>query len=182
MSSRLEKTFINKEAKEITTKDMLYTEILDSNHINSINKLRKQLRKSSLIWIIATTFVSFFNLVSLYELINSKEKLDIPVFILHISFLAVLIFLLIYNLKLFMLFKKENYKKAQYGIVHGKYTARAGSSSKKEHLVNVTFTETNTYLRRVYCLYHEVHSCLNTGDVVLVVSFDGRNSYIVDIY
>ena len=167
----------NNKYKEITSKDLLYTEISPIDMISV-----KKLVKNELIrlYLLSITLL-FFLILSFYLLYKSTiltntlltEELALMLVIIISIFIC-----LVYNFKKIYSFIYNSKPKAQYGIVQSKYTLKSEANADAiiNYYINVNFDFNNTYIRKVKCT-ESIYNNLTVGSDVLVVSFNNKKTY-----
>lgn len=178
-SSRLSKYYDTASKGEIKVYELQYNNIKDED-INNVKKLIRSLNKE----FICHFFIVFlFTILALFMTYDSLKEEPFTItkdLIFMIAIVIALVLVLIYIARQIRSSRKLVYKKAQYGIVKNKYNLKvtAKSGSPKNYYIDATFSDTNTYIRRVLCT-PKTYNILNEGGHVLVISFDNKKSYAV---
>ena len=178
MSSSKLSNFYNDNSKEEVK--ICNVECSDIRHedINNVKALIKYLNKKHLTHSIIIFLFSLLALFMTYSTLKEEGITKESLFLIVMT--LIFTWLLIHVASQIRSSKNYSYKKAQYGIVKSKFEMKvtAKSTSNKEYYVNVSFPNTESYIRRVICT-PKTYNILNEGGHVLVISFDNKKVYAV---
>lgn len=171
------------DLKEIKAKE-LKNNMINDRDIDSIKDLAKALKIKHKLSVIILSYAVFItgiiSISNLVSLIESEITLNMDLVGAFVM-LGVCIFLsyVLYDIMRDIKFlKTSNPQKSQYGVVKEKYiiTETNEGSTSTSYYVDILFEENNTFIKKVETSRIIYHS-LKNRDAVLVVSFNGKNSY-----
>lgn len=181
MKSKLETIFKRDSAIEIEIDKLDCNDIYDVDDLNGVRKLRKKLTSNGILIFLAALFTDSILIYVLYDEITSGNILSLEALFFIVFLISMTTFAFFYA-KRFIKLIKTPYTKAQYGIVHDKFSMLkpSSSSNSRNYYVNVYFPEKNTLLKKAECINRKSFDLLEKDAPVLVVSFDNCTAYIVE--
>lgn len=180
MSIRISSLFTDNENNKIKIKDLQCVKINEMD-IPYVKEEVRRIKKDSLIMF----FISLFSLAIVYLIIlvnyfmypNETTVKDIfTAIIFSTSFTAITCYF-----GKGILISSDKYKKAQYGIVKGKFHMNpSGKSSSKKYYINAIFPETKGFLAFIECS-KDAFNELSEGGCVLVVAFNKHTAHAIPV-
>lgn len=171
---RISKLFDDKNEVKV---DDLKNEQIKVIDLDNVKRVIKKV-KSELLFVYLTTLFpvavcSIFVVDSWLrpEYYPGKDKLYCILFLS--AFLAVSI----YFLREYLIVKKGEIKKAQYGVVRGKYAFKASAKSSRHYCASVNLNAGGV-IHGVDCI-KPVYKQILEGDKVIVISLNGKTTHLV---
>lgn len=94
-------------------------------------------------------------------------------------FLSAFLVVSIYFLREYLIVKKGEIKKAQYGVVRGKYAFKASAKSSRHYCASVNLNAGGV-IHGVDCI-KPVYNQILEGDKVIVISLNGKTTHLVPV-
>ena len=169
---RISKLFDDKNEVKV---DDLKNEQIKVIDLDNVKRVIKKVKSELLFFYLTTLFpvavCSIFVVDSWLrpEYYPGKDKLDC------ILFLSAFLAISIYFLREYLIVKKGEIKKAQYGVLRGKYAFKAKSSSSYRASVNLN---AGGVIHGVDCI-KPVYKQILEGDKVIVISLNGKTTHLV---
>lgn len=174
---RISKLFDDKNEVKV---DDLKNEQIKAIDLDNVKRVIKKV-KSELLSVYLTTLFpvavcSIFVVDSWLrpEYYPGKDKLYCILFLL--AFIGVSI----YFLREYLIAKKGEIKKAQYGVVRGKYAFKTSAKSSSRHYCVSVNLNAGGVIHGVDCI-KPVYTKVKEGDKVIVISLNGKTAHIVPI-